>query len=197
MPNKKKIYTPGINAAFNAGPATISGFALYQFGTIDFLTPAIPDVDINGYALDLRGDMNLGPGKVFLEGLYISGGDNDNAKKIQVDHHLQRLERVSRRELRLRPHRHADPARNADDINTNSALIGAAGVAQSAAGPGNTSPGNGGRGIWHIGAGYTMPLGKQLTAKVGAGYLAATKTAAQCRRDRGRARRWAPRSTRT
>jgi len=35
----------------------------------------VPDVDISGYALDLRADANLGPAKVFLEGLYISGGD--------------------------------------------------------------------------------------------------------------------------
>ena len=29
--------------------------------------------------------------------------------------------------------------------------------------------------MWHIGAGYSMPLAKQLTGKVGAGYLAATE----------------------
>jgi hypothetical protein len=64
---------------------------------------------------------------------------------------------------------------NPDAINTSSSLIGSAGVPQSAAGPGNTSPGNGGRGMWHIGTGFTMPLGKQLTGKVGLGYMEATE----------------------
>jgi hypothetical protein len=74
--NKKKIYVPGIDFAVNAGPATVSGFLIYQTGKADFLDPADTDIDIKGFAFDLRGDMNIGPGKAFLEGLYISGGDN-------------------------------------------------------------------------------------------------------------------------
>ena len=170
--NKKRVYTAGVDAAFNAGPATISGFALYQFGTIDFLTP--PDdsnVKINGYAVDLRADANLGPGKGFLEVLYISGDSNDNTDKYKSI--------VTLSDVNSSPGGNSFFARtdmmillpNADDINTSSALIGAAGVATG----GNTSPGNGGRGITHFAAGYTQKLGTALTAKVGAGYLAATK----------------------
>jgi hypothetical protein len=174
--NKKQIYTLGTDASFNAGPVTISGFALYQWGKIDFLLPATKDVDITAYALDLRGDMNLGPGKLFLEGLYVSGGKSanpgDDYKSV-----------LTLSDMNSSPGGNSFFARtdmmillvNGDDINTSSALIGAAGVAQSAAGPGNTSPGNGGRGVWHIGTGYTQKLGDKLTAKAGAGYLAATE----------------------
>jgi hypothetical protein len=64
---------------------------------------------------------------------------------------------------------------NPDDINTNSALIDAAAVPGSSAfGTCQTSPGNCGRGMWHIAAGYTQKLGDKLTGKVGVGYLSAT-----------------------
>ena len=54
---------------FKAGPATISGFAIYQFGKIDYVIgePGYPvkDVDIKAlHALDARADLNVGPGKV-------------------------------------------------------------------------------------------------------------------------------------
>ncbi len=77
-PNTKKIWTAGLNAAFNVGPVTLSGFGLYQFGKIEFIAPRPrpSDIDVNGYAADLRVDMKLGPGKFFIEGIYISGGDN-------------------------------------------------------------------------------------------------------------------------
>ena len=35
--------------------------------------------------------------------------------------------------------------------------------------------GNGGRGMTHVAAGFSMKVGDKLTGKVGAGYLAATK----------------------
>jgi len=174
-PNKKQIYTAGINGSFNAGPVTLSGFGLYNFGTIEFLSPTtLSDIDVNGYALDLRADANLGPGKFFIEGIYISGGDNtaDEYKSI-----------VTLSDVNASPGGNSAFSRtdmmillaNGDAINTAQSFIGSSGVAQSLAGPGNTSPGNGGRGMWHIGAGYSMPLSKQLTGKVGAGYLQATE----------------------
>ena len=77
-PNKKKVYMPGVNVAFQAGPATISAFGMYQFGKIDYVmnNTTVKDVDIQAYMLDARADLNLGPGKAFIEGLYLSGGDN-------------------------------------------------------------------------------------------------------------------------
>ena len=60
---------------------------------------------------------------------------------------------------------------NGDDINTSSALIGDNRCATGR----QHEPGNGGRGFTHLAAGYTQKLGAEMTAKVGAGYLAATK----------------------
>ncbi|TRZ97858.1 MAG: hypothetical protein D4R80_06245 [Deltaproteobacteria bacterium] len=173
--NKKKIYTPGVDVSFAAGPATISGFGLYQFGKIDYLNPATSDVDVKGFALDMRGDVALGPGKLFVEGLYVSGGDN-------VSKEYKSIKTLS--DMNASPGGNSFFARtdmmillpNGDDINTSSALVGAAGTATAGgAFVGNTSPGNGGRGITHLAAGYTQKLGDKLAGKVGAGYLAATK----------------------
>ena len=174
--NTKKIYTAGVNATFNAGPATLTGFGLYNFGKIEFTggAPRPSDIDVNGYALDLRADLKLGPGKGFIEGLYISGGDNTADKYKSI---------ITLSDVNASPGGNSAYSRtdmyillaNGDAINTAQSFIGSSGVAQSPAGPGNTSPGNAGRGMWHIGTGYTMPLGKQLTTKVGLGYLSATE----------------------
>jgi hypothetical protein len=175
---KRKIYTPGVDFAFNAGPATLSGFALYQFGKYrDFVasSSASSDIDVSGYAADLRADLNAGPGKVFVEGLYISGGTDNPTTPGNKFKSVVTLSDVN-----------ASPGGNSafgrtdmsillfnnDDINCSQAIVGTAGVP---AGGGSSSPSNGGRGIWHAAAGYTQKLGDRLTAKVGAGYLAATK----------------------
>lgn len=168
--NKKKIYIPGIDFAFNAGPATLSGFGMYQFGKIDYLTAGSTDIDIRGFAFDLRGDMNIGAGKAFLEGLYISGGDNVTNKVKSI---------VTFNDFDASPGANSAFARtdmsilliNADDINCAQALVGARAVPSQ----GNTSPALGGRGVSHIAAGYTQKLGDKLTGKVGAGHLRANK----------------------
>ncbi len=171
--NKKRIYIPGLNASFNAGPATISGFFIYETGKIDFIAPSVvPDIDISGFAFDLRGDVNLGPGKAFLEGLYISGGDGNDPTKFKSI--------VTLSDLNASPGGNSFFARtdmsillsNADDINTNQALIGAASAVSG------QSPNNGGRGIYHVAAGYTQKLTEKLTGKVGIGYMAAVKNTA-------------------
>ncbi len=171
--NKKRIYVPGVNAAFNAGPATISGFFLYETGKIDFISPSVvQDIDISGFAGDLRGDVNLGPGKGFIEGLYISGGDGSDATKFKSIFTLS--------DVNASPGGNSFFARtdmsillsNADDINTNQALIGAASAVSG------QSPNNGGRGIWHVAAGYTQKLTEKLTGKVGVGYMASNKLTA-------------------
>ena len=173
--NKKRIYTPGVDVSFGAGPATVSGFALYQFGKIDFQNPATPDVDIKGFAADARVDLNAGPGKLFVEGLFISGGDNTSKE-------YKSIKTLS--DMNASPGGNSFFARtdmsillpNGDDINTSSALVGAAGTATAGgAFVGNTSPGNAGRGIMHVATGFSMKLGDKLTGKVGAGYLAASK----------------------
>jgi len=167
---QQDIYTLGVDASFNAGPVTLSGFGLYQFGTRDYAAAATKDIDISAYALDVRADATLGPGKGFLEGLYISGSDQ---KKAGDDYESI----ITLSDVNASPGGNSFFARtdmmillpNADDINTSTALIGAAGNASS------QSPGNGGRGIWHLAAGYTMKFGDKLTGKVGVGYLSATE----------------------
>jgi hypothetical protein len=168
--NKKKIYIPGIDFAVNAGPATLSGFFIYQTGKVDFLAASDTDIDIKGFAFDLRGDMNLGPGKAFLEGLYISGGDNTSRKVESI---------VTFSDFDASPGGNSAFGRtdmsillvNADDINCAQAFVGARATASG----GSTSPALSGRGLTHIAAGYTQKLGDKLTAKVGAGYLRANK----------------------
>jgi hypothetical protein len=176
VPNKKSIYTAGLNGAFNAGPVTLSGFALYQFGQVEFMGPGLSDIDVNGYALDLRVDANLGPGKGFIEGIYISGGDNNANEYKSI---------VTLSDVNASPGGNSAFSRtdmmilmnNGDAINTSASLVGSSSTAVSSNGfAGNTSPGNGGRGLWHIGAGYSMKLADKLTGKVGAGYLTATKS---------------------
>ena len=116
--------------------------------------------------------MNLGPGKGFLEGLYISGGDNPATDKYKSI--------VTLSDVNASPGGNSAFGRtdmsillfNNDTINTSQSMIGSSAVPAS---NGFSSPGNQGRGIWHVAAGYTMPLGKQLTGKVGAGYLSATE----------------------
>jgi len=174
--NKKLIYTAGLNGTFNAGPATITGFALYQWGTIDYLTP--PDdsnVKVNAYALDLRADMKLGPGKFFIEGLYISGSSNDNNDEYKSI--------ITLSDVNASPGGNSAYGRtgmmillfNGDAINTSQSLVGSSSTAVSSNGfTGSTSPGNNGRGLQHIAAGYTMPLGKQLVGNANIGWMAAS-----------------------
>ncbi len=180
--NKKGIYTAGLDATFGLGPASLTGFALYQFGKIDYLgtTAASPqDKDINGWAADLRADLNLGPGKFFLEGLYVSGDSKD-------DNTADYKSIFTLNDVNASPGGNSFYGRtdmvillaNADDINTPIPHRGRRrpwGQLQHFGGVRASSPGNCGRGIWHVGTGFSMALGKQLTGKVGAGYLSATK----------------------
>ncbi|MHB1013126.1 MAG: hypothetical protein ACYC37_09525 [Desulfobacteria bacterium] len=165
--NSKKVYTPGINVAFKAGPATLSGFAVYQFGKIDYLAPANKDIDVNAFMLDARADLNVGPGKAFLEGLYMSGGDQprDEYKSIIS---LETNEgspggnggygRTNMYQILYSP----------DTINVAQCIVGCSG------GEMGSDLGMGGRGLWHVAAGYNQNLTKQLKGAVNVGYVAAT-----------------------
>jgi hypothetical protein len=173
--NTKLIYTIPVDFAYNASWGALSGFALYQFGTVDF-TGTRSDIDISAFAADLRLDMNLGPGKFFVEGLILSGGDNSSDEYQSV---------VTASDLNASPGGNSFFARmdyqilmsNADDINQNTCLIGCASpVASAQPGVGaSQSPGNQGRGLWTIGLGYSMKVADKTTFKLGAGYMAAVK----------------------
>jgi hypothetical protein len=166
--NKIRVYTPGVDASFNLGPLTLSGFALYNIGKVDF--PTGTDTDIKGYAVDVRGDMNLGPGKFFLEGLYVSGSDQSGSNP-----DFESVVTLS--------DRNASPGGNSaysrtdmvillsspDHINAAQCLIGCSG------GVAGQSPSNGGRGMWHVAAGYSQKFTDKVSGKIGVGYLRATE----------------------
>jgi len=167
--NSKKIYTPGVDVAFVTGPATISGFAFYQFGKEECLDPAGgEDTNLKAYAIDVRADLSVGPGKGFFEALYVSGGNGEGNDYKSI---------VTLSDLNASPGGNSAYGRtdmelllfNNDDINTSQSLIGSAAATTS------SSPSNGGRGITHFAAGYSMKLSEKMTAKGGLGYLMATK----------------------
>jgi hypothetical protein len=56
-----------------------------------------------------------------------------------------------------------------DTINVSQCLIGCSG------GESGSDLGNGGRGIYHLAAGYAQPLGQKLKIQANIGYLSATK----------------------
>jgi hypothetical protein len=73
-------YYVGFDGSYTFNPFTVSGFALYNFGKIEFLpTAGIQDVDIKAWAADLRLDAAVGPGKGFIEAIYASGNDPDSS----------------------------------------------------------------------------------------------------------------------
>jgi hypothetical protein len=167
--NSKKVYMPGVNVAFKAGPATISGFAMYQWGTIDYRTntATVKDIDIQAYMLDLRADMNVGPGKAFFEGLYLSGGDNPQ-DKYKAPITLATQDGSPGGNSAFSRTRTVMLLASPDTINISQCLVGCSG------GEMGSDPGMQGRGIWTIAAGYEMPFTKQLKGEVNLSYLAAT-----------------------
>ncbi|MBE0605118.1 MAG: hypothetical protein IH610_02380 [Deltaproteobacteria bacterium] len=163
-----KVYMPGIDMTFKAGPVTLSGFAQYQTGKYEAVTSGLSDIDVTAFMLDLRGDMAVGPGKAFIEGLYLSGGDNpDDKYKAPIT--------LATRE--------SSPGGNSSYTRTNMAILLASpdtiGVSQCligcSGGESGSDPGNGGRGITHVAAGYAQNLSAKTKIQFNVGYLAATK----------------------
>jgi hypothetical protein len=168
--HKLTVYMPGVSASFKAGPATISGFGMYQFGEVEATLPGNPDLDINAYLVDLRADLNLGPGKFFIEGLYTSGGDrttpsDDYEAPITLATNEaspggnSAYSRANMHILMSSP----------DTIGVSQCLLGCSG------GVASSDPGNGGRGMWIVAAGFGMKLTPKLKGEINAGYLAATE----------------------
>jgi hypothetical protein len=151
-----RLYIPGFDFSAKAGPATVSGWFFYQTGT--FEVPGGTDVDVSGFAGNLRADMNLGPGKFFVEGLYVSGddnsGDTDYKGIITASHYNLAGSFYYRPDLQFL-------GANGDDINTSQSLV--------------YEMSNGGAGIWMLAAGYSQKLTDKLSGKVGIGYAAANE----------------------
>lgn len=153
-----KLYMPGFDVAFKAGPVKLSAWFFYQFGKFEMIVPGTPDADVSGYAGDIRADMALGPGKFFIEGLYVSGDDNHD------DQDYKGIITASNYQLAgsfyyrtgtqiLLP--------NGDDINTSQHL--AYDVA------------NQGAGLIHVAAGYSQKFNDKVSGGIGVGYLAAAE----------------------
>jgi hypothetical protein len=68
--NAVKLHTLGLNAEAAAGPVTLTGFALAQFGDLSKTT------DAKGYAFNLGAKIPAGAGTVRAELLYVPGGKN-------------------------------------------------------------------------------------------------------------------------
>ena len=166
------FYMPGINGAIKAGPVKVSGFFFYQFGKAKSVDPGVPDLDISGFAVDLRGEMKVGPGKAFVEGLYISGDDNEN------DDNYDSIITLGDYQNNNSPGGYSGytklhmvmllPTWNMASISQ--CFIGCSG------GYAGDSLGNGGRGIWAIGAGYSQKFTDMLSGELNVGYLQATET---------------------
>lgn len=149
-----KIYTIGVDGSFKvAPPATLSAFFFYQTGKTDGGgVDNVSDLDVKGWAGDVRADLALGPGKGFVEAIYISGDDNP------ADNDYEGIVTGSNYALAAAFYAATDMEillPNLGDINTSQALT--------------YDTKNFGQGLIHIGAGYTIPLGK-VSLKVGAGH---------------------------
>ncbi len=149
-------YYVGANATINVAPVTLSAFLLYNFG--QFEQTGAPDVDISGYAGRIRAEANVGPGKAFLEGLYVSGDDD------ATDGDYESV--VTGSDYALLTSFYTSPDLwilfpNAGMINNATALV--------------LNPSNSGRGVALIAAGFSMKFSDTLSGKVGAGYLMAAE----------------------
>ena len=169
-----KVYMPGVNFAMNAGIAKISAFGFYQFGTADSWDGS--SFDINGFMVDLRADLKLGPGNFFAEGFYISGGNGDNSDYESIIT-LGDYQRATNGAKNDGTGGNSGFGRTnmyflfgADSLNVSQCLIGCSG------GELGDSFGNSGRGLWHVAAGYSQKFTEKLKGAVNVGYAAAADT---------------------
>jgi hypothetical protein len=67
--NDYNVHILGASAAANIGPASIDGFAVYEFGVAG-------TSHVNAFAGNLAGKIKVGPGAVKLSALYVSGNNS-------------------------------------------------------------------------------------------------------------------------
>jgi hypothetical protein len=168
---KFDLWMPGIDGSIKAGPVKVSGFFFYQFGTAESTISGTPDLDVSGFAGSLRGDMAVGPGKAFLQGLYISGDDNGS------DSDYDSIITLGDYQANASPGGYSGftkmhmvmllPTWNMASISQ--CFIGCSG------GYAGDSLGNGGRGIWIVAAGYSQKFSDMLSGEINTGYMAATE----------------------
>jgi hypothetical protein len=147
---------------------------MYQFGKLENVSGNDNncDVDVSAFMADLRADMAIGPGKAFIEGLYLSGGD-DPGDKYKAPITLATNEASPGGNSAYSRTNMAILLASPDTINISQCLIGCSG------GESGSDPGNGGRGLIHAAAGYQMGLTAKTKIQFNAGYLAAVKKTKQ------------------
>jgi len=155
---KLESYYLGAKANFKVAPAALEAFLLYNFG--QFEHPTAEKVKIGGFAADVRADLNLGPGKAFLEALYVSGDDDKSTGNTKYKSIVTGSDYANLTSYFYRPDLYI-LFPNIDMINSATALV--------------LNPSNGGRGLMLLAGGFTMKIGDKMTGKIGAGYLTADK----------------------
>lgn len=171
---KVHVYQPGINGAIKMGPAKISGWFFYQFGKAEAASAApagTEDIDISGFAASLRGDIKVGPGKAFIQGLYISGDDN------QDDNNYDSILTLGDYQQDASPGGYEGFTKmhmvmltsTWNMASVSQCIIGCSG------GWAGDSLANGGRGVWMIGAGYNQKFTDSLSGEANIGYMAASQ----------------------
>lgn len=160
------FYYLGVDGAIKAGPVGLSGYGFYNWGKVEGINGTIGggapmaggSFDVKAFAVDLRGDLDAGPGKLFVEGAYVSGtSDRNEDFKSPItasNYALAGSFPLTSMDMQI-----LFP--NIDDINASSALA--------------YDVQNKGRGLWAVAAGFRMKLHDTLSAKVGAGYLTDAK----------------------
>jgi hypothetical protein len=142
---------------------------MYQWGKFEAVSSANKDIDISAYLADLRVDAKLGPGNLFVEGLYMSGGDDPTGDKYEAPITLETTQSGPGGNSAYSRTNSVLLMSSPDTINVSQCLIGCSG------GVSGSDPGNFGRGIWLVGAGYKMKLTERITGDVNVNYLSATK----------------------
>ncbi len=163
------VYTPGVNFGMNAGPVKLSAFAFYQMGEFKSTVAGVEDIDLSAFVVDVRGDMKLGSGALFVEGLYVSGGDgggNDYEAPITLGDYQVGGTATGGHSGFGRTHMYF--LFGYDSVNISQCLIGCSG------GEYGDSLGNSGRGLWHVAAGYSQKFTEKLKGEVNIGYLSAS-----------------------
>ncbi|MFA5806929.1 MAG: hypothetical protein WC978_01005 [bacterium] len=162
------IYWLGVDGAFQAGPAALSGYAFYNFGKAEAIggtfagdnVVAGDELKVKAFAVDLRADLTAGPGKAFIEAAYVSGSsatDTDfKAPIVGNNYALAGSFALTSMDMQIL-------LNQIDDINGSAALA--------------YDVQNKGRGIIAVAAGYRMKFNDMLSGKVGVGYLADAKNA--------------------
>lgn len=141
------IHMFGLNASAKIGPAAVSGFAAYQFGD------ATGGDDLGAWAAAAIAKMTVGPGKLNLSALYLSGDDSPDAGDQDAWRQLATNGAVSY----FNPSNMWLLIRNGAMINSSTAI-------------GGTDLTKGDRGLLGVFGGYEMVMGKAfMNANVGYG----------------------------